>query len=211
MTKLSRYFINGLIVMIPIAITALFVLQLLQFTEGLLGRHLPSAVQFPGSGLLTMLLLILAVGWLSSTWVLKKLLALGERILGSIPILKFIYNSVKQLSTAVFESSHLFSNAVLVPFPHQDSRVLGFVTGELSKPLREHLAEESVCVFVPMSLNMTAGFNIMVPKKDIIPIDITSESALQYVLTAGAVMPHGDDTAKSLGRDDLSNRRWVTW
>lgn len=76
-----------------------------------------------------------------------------------------------------------------MPYPHSGSKALGFVIEELSEPLAEKLDEDSVCVFVPMSLNMTAGFNIIVPKRDIINLDITSESALQYVLTMGAMMP----------------------
>ena len=63
----------------------------------------------------------------------------------------------------------------------------------LSEPIAGQLQEESVCVFIPMSLNLTAGFNIVVPKRDIIPIDITSESALQYILTAGSIMPRGKE------------------
>jgi uncharacterized membrane protein len=65
---------------------------------------------------------------------------------------------------------------------------------ELSAPLADKFTEEHVCVFVPMSLNMTAGFNIILPRRDIIPLDVTSESALQYVITAGAIMPRSNDS-----------------
>lgn len=195
MKRLSKYFINGLIVIVPIAITAFVVLEIFQVAERLLGRYLP--IQFPGLSLVAVLGLILVIGWMSSYWILKRLLEFGERLLGSIPIIKFIYNSVKQLSTAVFESHSLLKQAVLVPYPHPGTKALGFVMADLSTPLTEGLAEESVCVFIPMSLNLTAGFNIIVPKRDIIPIDITNESALQYVLTAGAVMPQGMEVTKS--------------
>jgi Uncharacterized conserved protein len=192
MKNLSKYFINGLIVIVPMAITLFVIVEILDFTEGLLGRHLP--VKFPGLGLLAVIAIILLVGWLSSNLMLKRLLELGERLLSTIPFVKFIYNSVKQLSTAVLESKHLFGQAVLVPFPHPGAKALGFTMTELSAPLASHLREECACVFIPMSLNMTAGFNIIVPKRDIIPIDVTSESALQYILTAGTVMPHGEAT-----------------
>lgn len=195
MKNLSKYFINGLIVVVPISITVFVVLQIFSFAETLLGRHLP--VHFPGIGLVVGLMSILVIGWLSSHWMLKRLLEFGERLLCSIPVIKFIYNSVKKLSTAVFESQQLFKQAVLVPFPHPEARTLGFVVPDLSPKLAEKLSDDQVCVFVPMSLNMTAGFNIIVPKRDIIPLDITSESALQYVLTAGAIMPRNDDVSKS--------------
>lgn len=194
MKAISKYFINGLIVTVPIAITAFVVKTIFDLAEGLLGKHLP--VSFPGVGLIAVMALIFLVGWLSSHWLLRRLIDLGERLLGAIPLIKFIYNSVKQLSTAVFESQHLFNQAVLVPFPHPGTKALGFVTTDLSAPITAKVGDESVCVFVPMSLNMTAGFNIIVPRRDIIPLDVTSESALQYVLTAGTVMPRGDEVTK---------------
>jgi uncharacterized membrane protein len=195
MKDLSKYFINGLIVIVPIAITTFVVMEILDITENLLGRHLP--LKFPGLGLIAVLAIILAIGWLSSHWITIRLIGYGERILSTIPFIKFIYNSVKQLSTAVFESQNMFKQAVLVPFPHTGAKALGFVMSELSTPIARNLGEESVCVFIPMSLNMTAGFNIIVPRRDIIPLDVTSESALQYILTAGTVMPRSGEATKS--------------
>ena len=151
MSKLiSRRFINGLILLVPLAITIFVVMETLHFTEGVLGKHLP--FYFPGMGIITLLLFVYLTGWLSSYWLTKRFIGYGEWVLGKIPVVKFIYNSVKHLSTAVFESN-------------------------------------SMCVFVPWSLNMTSGTNLFVPKKDVIYLDISSESALQYMLTAGAVMP----------------------
>ncbi|SDF24412.1 DUF502 domain-containing protein [Sporolituus thermophilus] len=191
MKWISKNFIRGLIVVVPIAITILVVLQIFNLAEKLLGRHLP--IHFPGLPLIAVFLLIVLVGWLSSYWVLKRLLELGDRLLGAIPFVKFIYNSVKQLSTAMLESQQLFKQAVLVPYPHPGVKALGFIMPELSEPLVEKVGADNVCVFVPMSLNLTSGFNIIVPKRDIILLDITSESALQYILTAGAVMPRRPD------------------
>ncbi|MDR3592418.1 MAG: DUF502 domain-containing protein [Negativicutes bacterium] len=195
MKTVSKYFLNGLIVLVPIAATGFVVTGILQFTEGLLGNHLP--LHFPGMGLLAVLALILVVGWLSSYWILRRFLDYGEKLLGSIPIVKFIYNSIKQLSTAVFDSQNLFKQAVLVPYPHAGTKALGFVMADLSQPVAVHMTEECVCVFIPLSLNMTAGVNIILPKREIIPLDVTSESALQYILTAGAIMPHGNEVTKA--------------
>lgn len=195
MKSLSKYFINGLIVMVPIVITALVVLKVLELTESLLGEHLP--LHFPGIGLITVVGLILLIGWLSHSWFLQRLLAYGERMLNSIPIIKFIYSSVKQVSTAVLESQQLFKQAVLVPYPHPGAKAIGFVVTDLAEVISCHFEEESVCVFIPMSLNITAGVNIILPKRDIIPLDITSESALQYILTAGAIMPRGNEATKA--------------
>ncbi|SDF06308.1 DUF502 domain-containing protein [Sporomusa acidovorans] len=192
MKWVSKYFVNGLIVIVPIAITAFVIINIFAVTERLLGQYLP--IHFPGLALIVVLFFIVLVGWLSSYWLLKKIIGYGERLVGSIPVIKFIYNSVKQLSTAVFESQKLLNNAVLVPYPHPGVKALGFVMPELSAPLADKFTEKHVCVFVPMSLNLTSGFNIILPIRDIIPLDVTSESALQYVITAGAVMPRGNDS-----------------
>ena len=192
MNKVSKRFINGLILLVPLAITVFVVTEVLNFTEIVLGKHFP--VYYPGMGIVTVLLAIYLVGWLSSYWFMKRVISYGEWLLGKIPVVKFIYNSVKHLSTAVFESNNMFDHVVLVPF-HQ-SRALGFVMAEVPAVLREKLGDDYVCVFVPWSLNMTSGTNLFVKKSDVIYLDISNESALQYMLTAGAVMPQRQMSTK---------------
>ena len=183
--RISRRFVNGLILLVPIVITLLVVSEVLHFTEGVLGKHLP--FYFPGLGIITVVLGIYFVGWISSYWIMRRMIHYGEVLLGKIPVVKFIYNSVKNLSTAVFESNNMFDHVVLVPF-HQ-SKALGFIMADVPPVLKEKLGDDYVCVFVPWSLNMTSGTNLFVRKQDVIYLDISSESALQYMLTAGAVMP----------------------
>ncbi len=185
MPELSKRFINGVIILVPLAITFFVVAETLNFTEGVLGKHLP--FYFPGMGIITLVLFIYLVGWLSSYWLTKRFIGYGEWVLGKIPVVKFIYNSVKHLSTAVFETNNMFDHVVLVPF-HQ-SRALGFIMADVPPSLKAQLGDDYVCVFVPWSLNMTSGTNLFVRKQDVTYLDISSESALQYMLTAGAVMP----------------------
>ena len=183
--RISRRFINGLIILVPLAITVFVVLETLNFTEGVLGKHLP--FYFPGMGIVTLLLVIYLTGWASGYWAARRLIYIGETLLGKIPVVKFIYNSVNHLSTAVFESNNMFDHVVLVPF-HQ-SQALGFIMADVPQTLKDKLGDDYVCVFVPWSLNMTSGTNLFVKKSDVTYLDISSESALQYMLTAGAVMP----------------------
>jgi uncharacterized membrane protein len=189
MGKLSKYFLNGVIVLVPIAITLFVVIQVFAFTEWIVGRFLPYYMKFPGVSLLVMLAAIVLIGLLSTHWALQWVLAWSERMLNRIPGVKFIYNSVKQLSSAMLESKSLLKHPVLVPFPYPGAWSLGFITSEISECLAEKLPGAHICVFVPMSLNLTAGFNIFVPAGEVKPLDVTSESALQYVLTAGSIMP----------------------
>ena len=194
MNFLYRHFITGLIVIVPIAITAFVIINILNITENMLGYYLP--IKFPGIGLLTVLCLIVVIGWLSSYLILRRIFEFGERILNKIPLVKFIYNSVKKLSTAMFDSKKIFNQAVLIPYPHSEVKTLGFVMSELSKPLTEVLSEEYICVFVPWSINMTSGSNVFVKKSDVIYLNVSSETAIQYFLTAGVVMPKATEKNK---------------
>ena len=198
MKKTSTCFINGLVLIVPLANTIFVIAEILSLTEGALGKHLP--LYFPGLGILTILLLIYLVGWFSSNWFMKKLIVWGELIVNKIPVVKFIYNSVKHLSTAVFESNNMFNQVGLVPYSHEGVRAMGFVMADVPEALRERLGEEYLCVFIPWSLNMTSGTNLFVAKKDVIYLDISSESALQYILTAGAVMPRSPEVSASAGK-----------
>ena len=184
---ISDYFINGLIVLIPAVITFFVVKSVLDITEKDLGMSsLP--FYFPGLGLITLLLVILVVGWISSHLLMKRIIELGEMLLDQIPVVKFIYKSVKQFSTAMFESNSLFKTVVLVPF-HQ-SMTMGFLISDAPQSVNEKLGGEYVCVFIPWSLNMTSGTNLFVKKSDVIHVDIKPEQALQFMLTAGAVKPN---------------------
>ena len=181
--KISDQFLNGLIVLIPPAITAAVVFWLLDLTEGKLAQYLP--VKFPGAGLITILLTIWLTGFISEHTILKKIIGLGEYLLDKVPVVKFIYSSVKQFSKAVFESNSSFQKVVLIPY-HQ-SLALGFMMTDIPDAVRDKLGEDYVCVFVPWSLNMTSGTNLFVKKSDVIFVDMKPEEALQFMLTAGTI------------------------
>jgi uncharacterized membrane protein len=199
MKNLSKYFVNGMLVLIPITTTFAVVWGFIHYTDDFIARHLTIQTP-PGVGLIIILGLILFIGWLSTYWIARKFVEWGEQILGTIPIIKTIYSSVKQMSAAVFDLRKMLQQAVLVPYPHPGVRSLGFMMGEVDEPIKSALPEDSVCVFIPISINLTGGFNIFVPVKDVVRLNITSESAIQYVLTAGAYMP----------RENTDEKRTVT-
>lgn len=188
MSRLYRYFGKGLIILVPIFITFFVLKETFQFTEGVLGSHF--TYYFPGLGFIACVLFILLTGCLFSHWMLERLLGWGEKVIDTIPIINFIYQSVKKLSEAVFDSKQLFNQAVLVPYSTPQTKVLGFIVQRDMSPIMGADGKEYVCVFVPWSLNMTSGINLMVPQKDVIPLEVSGEEALQFVLTAGSVMPN---------------------
>lgn len=191
----SKYFVNGVLVLVPITITIAVVWGFIHYTDAFITKHFKIHT-LPGIGLLIILGLILLIGWISTHWLARKFVEWGEQILGTIPIIKTIYSSVKQMSAAVFDLHKLLQQAVLVPYPHPGARSLGFIMAEVEEPIKSALPEDSVCVFIPISIMLTGGFNIFVPAKDIIRLNITSESALQYILTAGAYMPRENTDEK---------------
>ena len=111
-------------------------------------------------------------------------------------MLKINYKRVKKLWIAIYDNKKIFNQAVLIPYPHSEVKTLGFVMSELSKPLTEVLSEEYICVFVPWSINMTSGSNVFVKKSDVIYLNVSSETAIQYFLTAGVVMPKATEKNK---------------
>ena len=185
LNRMSRRFVNGLLVLVPVVITLFVIEWTLRFTEGVLGQYLP--FYFPGMGIITLVLVIYVVGWASTNWALAKIISLGETLIGTIPFVKFIYTSVKRLSEAVLDSSSNFKSVVHVPY--QGGRALGFVMADLPPRFQEAMGGGYVCIFIPWSLNMTSGTTLLVKEEDVVTIDIPKEEALQYMLTAGAVMP----------------------
>ena len=179
--KISSSFFKGLLVIVPPAITILVVTWLFEFTESTIGKFLPTKI--PGVGLLIVLTGILIIGILSGNFLSQKFIELFDTLIDKIPVVKFIYGSIKQVTKALFESDSAFKNVVLVPYGK--SYVLGFLMLEIPKPVREKLGDEYACIYVPWSMNMTAGMNFFVKKSEVIYLNMAPPDAFQFILTAG--------------------------
>ncbi len=186
-SRISKQFLNGLIVVVPPVITAFIVMWILSITEGKLGKFIEQYLQikFPGVGLITIIIFIWLVGLVTGNIFAKKIIRFLEWLLEQIPVVKFIYGSVKQFSRAVLDYKSSFKHVVLVPY-HQDWTI-GFLMNNIPSAVREKIGVDYVCVFIPWSLNMTSGTNLFVKRQDIIFVNMTPEDALQFILTAGTV------------------------
>lgn len=185
--QISSSFFKGLLIVVPPAITVFVVTWLFELTESTIGKYLPAKI--PGVGLAIVLVGIWVVGVLSGNFLSKKILEFFDGLISKIPVVKFIYKSVKQVSKAVFESDSMFKSVVLVPY--QKSYVIGFQILNVPEPVREKLGDDYVCVYMPWSMNMTAGMNFFVKKSDVIQLDMLPQDALQFILTAGTISTAG--------------------
>ena len=185
--QISSNFFKGLLIVVPPAITVFVIKWLFELTEETIGNYLPA--KLPGAGLLIVLVAIWIVGVLSGNFLSKKILAFFDGIISKIPVVKFIYKSVKQVSKAVFEPDSMFKSVVLVPY--QKSYVLAFQMLTVPEPIKEKLGDDYVCVYMPWSMNMTAGMNFFVKKSEVIKLDMLPQDALQFILTAGTISTAG--------------------
>jgi uncharacterized membrane protein len=197
---MKRYFVTGLLVWIPLLIT-LWVLNLLNSWMDKSLLLLPTAYRpetlfntyVPGVGVVLTIVVIFLTGLLTSNFLGRQLVALWESVLARIPVVKQIYGGVKQVSDTLFSSQgQAFRKALLVRYPHQDSWSIAFQTGVPSGEVAKHLGEEHVSVFIPTTPNPTSGFFLMLPKKDVIELDMSVDNALKYIISMGVVTPGKD-------------------
>ena len=197
MSTLRRYFVAGLLVWIPLGIT-LWVLNLLVSlmdrslllvpeslrSEGIFGFHLP------GMGIVLTLAIVVVTGALTANFFGRQLLALGDSMVSHIPIVRSIYGGVKQISDTLFSpEGKAFRNAVLVRYPHAGTWTVALVTGSPEHEVAKILGPDHISVFVPTTPNITAGFFLVVPRADTIPLEMSVDDALKYIISMGVAEP----------------------
>ena len=194
---MRKYFITGLLVLVPLAITA-WVLSLIINTmdQSLLfvpERWQPKAlfgVNIPGLGTLLTIVIVFLTGLLTNNLVGNYVVRMWEKLLKRIPLVNSLYSSVKQVSDTLFSSSgNAFRKAVLIPYPHQNSYTIAFLTGTPGGDVKNHLVGDYVSVYVPTTPNPTSGFFLMLARKDVVELDMSVDAALKYIVSMGVVAP----------------------
>ena len=201
MGALRRYFIAGLLVWVPLGITALIIEVMVNLVYGML-LYLPPAlrpdtffgVQIPALGVVVavvaVLFIVLVTGMVVTNLFGKQLMRLGERALEKIPFVRGIYGAVKQVTETLFSNSgQSFRKVVLVPYPHPASWSLAFHTGEGTGEIRRKTGRELINVFIPTTPNPTSGFFLMFPREDVIELDMSVDDGLKMLLSVGVVQP----------------------
>ncbi|MDY7031344.1 MAG: DUF502 domain-containing protein [Thermodesulfobacteriota bacterium] len=194
---IKNYFLTGLLATIPITLT-IYILGIFIniMDKGL--KYLPPKFHpdtylpfhIPGLGLIITVILILIIGIITQSFFGRKLVSLGEWIVSKIPLVRNIYIGIKQLVAAIFvENSKAFKRVVMVEYPRKDLWVIAFLTGATEGEVQSKTNKEVVNVFIPTTPNPTSGFYLLVPKKDIINLDMTVEDAFKLIVSGGIVSP----------------------
>ena len=194
---MRKYFLTGLLILVPLAITG-WVLNLVIGTldQSLLfvpERWQPRNVvgmDVPGIGAILTIAIVFLTGLLTNNLVGNYVVRLGERLLKRIPVVSSLYGSVKQVSDTLFSSSgNAFRQAVLIPYPHAASYTIAFLTGVPGGDVKNHLVGEYVSVYVPTTPNPTSGFFLMMERSKVVELDMTVDAALKYIVSMGVVAP----------------------
>ncbi len=196
MKHLRNYFISGLLFWIPLALSVIVIKFSLEFINELVPtKYLPETLfnlntDFPGSGIILLLLVILITGIIVSNFLGRKLVAIWERILNKIPGFRNVYKVLKKVSDTVFNSStESFRKAFLIQYPSKGIWVIAFQSGDYKGEAESIIGEEMINLFVPTTPNPTSGFFVMMPKKDVFELDMGVEEAFKIVISAGVVSP----------------------
>ena len=191
--KLRNYFITGIVVLIPIVITLYFTKFFISVSSKLIpaeinpNSYLPFLI--PGLEIVLAVIFITLIGYLSLSFIGKKILQLFNDLLKRIPILRTIYSAIGQMAETLAPKKKSKKSVVLIEYPRKGSWAVGFATkdnkGEISKRTQQNL----VNVFVPTTPNPTSGFLLMFPKEDIVYLDMSFEEASKFIVSAGTSNP----------------------
>ena len=188
-SKIRNNFIAGIVVLIPIGITLYLTLFLIRIS----GKIIPKEINpnnylpfdIPGVEILIALLIITFIGWLSLSFLGKKFFELFNNILKKIPILRTIYSAIGQMTESFTKSDDNQKSVVLLEYPRKGVWAVGFATKENEGLIKKNLKDEIINVFVPTTPNPTSGFLLMIPKKDLIYLNISFEQASKFIVSAG--------------------------
>ena len=192
-TRIRNNFIAGIVVLIPIGIILYLTLAIVKISSKILPKeinpnnYLPYNI--PGIEIIIALLLITLIGWLSLSFLGKKLLNIFDNILNKIPILRTIYSAFVQMLETFTKSAVNKKNVVLVEYPKKGTWAVGFATNKNTGEIKNKIGQEVINVFVPTTPNPTSGFLLMFPKEDVIYLDISFEQASKFIVSAGSTNP----------------------
>jgi len=196
--RMKTYFLTGLVVASPLGITIYLALAFINLIDRNIKPLIPAAYNpetylpfpLPGIGLVFLFLMLTVLGFFAANFLGKYLISIGERILNRMPIIRSVYNTLKQIfETVISENKGSFQEVVLIEYPRKGLWAIAFISGENTGEIQAKMNDDVVNVFLPTTPNPTSGFLLFVPRKDIIRLDMTPDEGAKYVISAGLVDP----------------------
>ena len=205
---LRASFLTGLVVVLPIGLTIYLIWAVIGWIDSWVLPFVPSALQpdvllrdlfgadtrigLRGAGVIVFLVFTILIGWMAKGFLGRSLLGWAERLVDRMPVVRSIYNGIKQIAETVFaQTENSFEEACLVEFPRKEAWAIGFIStkakGEIKKKLND--VDQPHAVFIPTTPNPTSGFLVFIPEKDIRPLDMSIEDAAKLIISAGLVYP----------------------
>ncbi len=189
LSRLRNYFFAGAVVLIPIGITLYLSIFIIKISSKLLPKELnPNyylKFEIPGIEIIIAIIVITFIGWLSLSFLGKKIIEIINKLLKKIPILRTIYSAIGQMTESLTKTDNKQKSVVLLEYPKKDVWAVGFATKDNRGIIKDKIGEDLVNVFVPTTPNPTSGFLLMVPKKNLIFLDISFEQASKFIVSAG--------------------------
>ena len=191
--KLRNNFIAGVVVLIPIGIVVYLTLFVVKISSRILPKeinpnhYLPYNI--PGVEIVITFILITFIGWLSLSFIGRKLLEIFNGVLKKIPILRTVYSAIVNMTKTFTKGEKNTKNVVLIEYPRKGTWAVGFVTKENTGEIKNKVKRNLVNVFVPTTPNPTSGFLLMFPKEEVIYLDLTFEEASRFIVSAGTSNP----------------------
>lgn len=192
MKNLKTYFITGIVVLLPLAASFYVLAYLFKILDGMSADVISIALgkRIPGLGVVLTLFIVLLVGFLATNIIGRTLIGISEKIMYRIPIARSIYRTVKQIVDSFYQGDKKsFKKVVLVEYPRRDMYSLGFLTGDTKGEAHYKTGEELLSVFIPTTPNPTSGYLLLVPRRDVIILEMSVEDGLKKIISGGVVVP----------------------
>ncbi len=195
--KIKKIMLTGVAAIIPVGVTIYILLIIIKAMNNLVKiipyRYQPDQIlsfHVPGLGIIFTLILIFVVGLVTKSYLGKKAVKLGEILVGKIPLVRGIYNAIKQLVDAIIsDKGDSFKKVVLIEYPRKGLHSIAFVTGDTRGEIKERISQDTINLFVPTTPNPTSGFYIVILKSDVIPLTMTVEEAFTLIMSGGIITP----------------------
>ena len=193
--RVRRFYIAGILVLAPTALTVWVVWSLFSFFDNILGTELRArGITVFGLGFVLLNVVVLLLGWLATNFLGKRVFALWDRVMHRVPLINKIYATLRQIAELLLgrgESGSAFGRVAIVEFPSAGSGSwgLGFVTSSVSGEAGVKTGKPVRSVFIPSAVNPTTGFLLLVPEDRIVYLEMTAEQAMKMIVSAGALVP----------------------